>query len=196
MNGFTEYKSLNVYVAFRRAVKSFMRCARMDLRAGKFKKMNHGQKCDVGRALANLDMVAANPSKFFAPDYTEDAWRNRAKSYAQDKGLKSVADAYYCVESPATLVWQMAKDLQISSELYSEFYRLCDDFMQWEYRRVSDVLGFGFSTPRYAEAVVQHLEFFRNWESNNAGVCEQWRVMKKQNSFIKSVRQKVRELSR
>ncbi len=192
MNINQNYSDVQVYVAFRRAVHKFMECARSDLRRGKFKKMTQAERAAMGRALAKLDGVAVSPRKFFAPEYTEQDWRMRATRYAQEKKLSNVVDAYYIVQSPATLVWNMTRDLNIDAELNNAFFRLCDNFMQWEYRRVSDHLDFGFFANNYAVKVVEGLDFFERWLHKNRSVCEQWMLMKRTNPAIKNFFQKTK----
>ncbi len=188
-----DYSSAKVYATFRRAVRKFIECARTDLRrGGKFAKMSQTQRAAMGRAMAKLQEVMDCPRKFFSPDFTEEAWRARAKQYAAEKKLNNVADAYYFVQSPATIVWHMAHDLQVSAELNNEFFRLCDDFMQWEYRRESDKLDFGFFANNYAEKVVEHLNWLTHWEESNRTVYEKWKQLKRTNPLVKKFYQKLK----
>lgn len=192
MNDNMVYDSAKVYVTFRRALNAFMQCARTDLRRGKFKKMTQAERAAAGRAFANLQDVAMRARKYFAPEFTEDAWRARAAKYAEEKKLKSVRDAYYIVPSPATIVWDMARDLKVDAALYSEFFRLCDDFMQWEYRREAEDISACYSADRYVDNMHERLAWFEKWNRDNVSVCQKWKDAKRTNPLIKNIVQKVK----
>lgn len=46
------------------------------------KNVKNGNKWNVARALVALNDVAQNPDKYFSPENTYDAWKQRAREYA------------------------------------------------------------------------------------------------------------------
>ncbi len=190
-----ESTSAKFYANFRLAMRSFLNCAHIYLRKGEFKKMTKYQQMAVGRAFANLNAVAENPHKYLSRECTETAWNMRAQKCAQEKKLDSIMDAYYIVQSPSTLVWVLADDLHINAELSNEFFRLCEDFMQWEYHRTAvDEETAGFMAARYADKLNAHLDFFKQWEHKHITVCQEWQKAKRQNPIVKTVCRKARQI--
>ena len=154
-----EYKEQDVYAAIKSGFADLKVLARVDLKK-RWKSMDGKQRFAAGRALVYMDGVIKNPAKYFSRASTQSDWVWRAETYANEKNLDDVADAYYIVQNPQSIVLNAAHGA-LSGGIYAEFYRFCNSVQQWEYDRTSNKVQFSAQAYKFAEDIIKRAERYK-----------------------------------
>ena len=148
-----DYKEQEVVQAIQEALVSLKVLVRADVKKY-WRSLSREEQFAAGRGLAFIDGVAKEPAKYFSRAKTELAWKQRANSFAQAKGLERVADAFYIVQSPKDLAMSGMADALKTFDLRKEAYRLFDAIQNWEYNRTSSDASLRYIASRDADAIV------------------------------------------
>lgn len=145
------YKEQEVRSAIKVGLKSLAGLARVRLKT-RWKAMNLKERCDAARSLVFMEQVAKNPDAHFSRESTEKAWIERAREYADAKGLKDFSSAYYIVQDPTGIVWNKATGVFFDGN-GAEYYRFCRAVQQWMYDGHSDT---------YSKEIVENAKKYKS----------------------------------
>lgn len=144
----------NVYIYAKKALFNFYMLIRADLKK-RWKSLGKKDHREAIVALRYLEGVVKNPAAHFSRIATQDAWNNRAVEYAQKKGLKNVADAFFIVHGPREVFIENVKNAVYLPELYHALYTLAGRAQNWEYDRTSNDAYIRGKAERYAEEIIK-----------------------------------------
>ena len=99
----------------------------------RWKNMNLHEQCNAARSLVVMGIVAKEPD-CFSRQKSEAAWGERAKEYADKKGLKQedAWTAYYNVPDPKGIVWNQSM-AAMQYPLIHQYYHFLDSVQNYEY---------------------------------------------------------------
>lgn len=143
----------NVYAQVKRVLFNFYMLVRADLKK-RWKSLGKKDRREAIFALRYLEGVVKNPAAHFSRIATQGAWNNRAVEYAQKKGLKNVADAFFIVHGPREVFIENVKNAVYLPELYHALYTLAGRIQHWEYDRTSNDAYLRSKADSYAEEIV------------------------------------------
>lgn len=142
--------------AIQRGLKAFAEMAYSKVQTGCwYKKLKRSEQLQIGRAIFALRDIALAPDAHFARAATEDAWRARARAYAQSHGTAEPW-AYYIIPSPADIVSNnVALAFGRDAELRARFNRFCDVVKDWHYNSTSRDLSNQATADQNAEKIIE-----------------------------------------
>lgn len=142
------YSIDDVYSAAKRGFGALYTISRKDIRA-KWGKMTREEKYNTMRALVRLSGIAQEPEKFLSRQHTKAAWDARARRYAEAKKLADINSAYLIVANPVNIAESRASNAldfsyndgrTVGGGHSTDFYRLADALMNYDYCITSDKL--------------------------------------------------------
>ena len=143
----------DVYAQVKRVLSNFYLLVRADLKK-RWKSLDNQDRRDAVVALRYLEGVVRCPAVNFSRVATQGAWNNRAVEYAQKKGLKNVAEAFFIVHGPREVFIENVKNAVYLPELYHALYTLAGRIQNWEYDRTSNDAYLRSRADSYAEEIV------------------------------------------
>ena len=175
----------DIEIVIKNAFADMYTVARFNAKKDFKKNESCGNKWNVERALVALNDVAKNPDKYFAPENTYDAWKQRALDYVANhpEWVKAYTTQYVynvamgcIVQQPYTIVFDNIRYVCLDNR---DLWDFCGAVQNYYYKQGNDLLNYT-TIQDFAEKMSKRAKIVKQKNPVKRAVMHWWAGNKRQ----------------